>query len=264
MVPRWLEPLLKIKFYSEGPCQLHRKKYYETFFCYECMGKPLCEICWSSSEEHRLGHPLLKVYRDSQRAALLISDISKFLDISDIQPFVINNSQILYLNSDVKKENHMPNKGHYCDTCFRQIKNPKYKLCSIGCKIKSNKNNIELYDEKYNSKKRKKILDSSRDVPLTLRASNEVEIRENNPSEEAKCERIRNRKGIPLSSEVPENRGLSSSRQMKGYSIQHPRASYMSSSGAKAPLTSTKMARNLTKVELKHTPPPSISHSPCR
>ncbi|KAL2551230.1 PLATZ transcription factor family protein [Forsythia ovata] len=200
MVPRWLEPLLKIKFYYEGPCQLHRKKYYETFFCYECMGKPLCEICWSSSEEHRLGHPLLKVYRASKRAALLISDISKFLDISDIQPFVINNSQILYLNSDVKKENHRPNKGHYCDTCFRQIKNPKYKLCSIGCKIKSNKNNIELYDEKYNSKKRKKILDSSRDVPLTLRASNEVEIRENNPSEEAKCERKRSRKGIPLRS----------------------------------------------------------------
>ncbi|KAL2453537.1 PLATZ transcription factor family protein [Abeliophyllum distichum] len=196
MVPRWLKPLLKIKFYSTGPCQSHGKKYYETFFCYQCMGKPLCEICWNDSQEHRLGHPLLKVYRASRRAALLISDISKFLDISDIQPFIINRAQILYLNSDVDKENHRPNKGHYCDICFRQIKNPKYKLCSIGCKIKSNKHNIELYDEKYNTKKRKIFLDSSRDVPL--RASNEVGLKENNPSEEAKCERKRSRKGIPL------------------------------------------------------------------
>lgn len=57
MVPPWLGPLLKTKFYYQ--CSVNNHNKYETFFCYQCTGKALCDFC-AESEEHR-GHPFLRV-----------------------------------------------------------------------------------------------------------------------------------------------------------------------------------------------------------
>lgn len=57
MVPPWLGPLLNTKFYYQ--CSVNNHNKYETFFCYQCTGKALCDFC-AESEEHR-GHPFLRV-----------------------------------------------------------------------------------------------------------------------------------------------------------------------------------------------------------
>ncbi|CAA2993983.1 oxygen-evolving enhancer 1, chloroplastic-like [Olea europaea subsp. europaea] len=146
------------------------------------------------SEEHR-GHPFLRVFRASLRPALLFLDITKLLDISGIQPFIINSKQILYLNTDIQQAKQKPKNGSMCKICYRQIKDYKYDFCSIGCKVKCYENSIELYEKKC-SGKRSLCLDSNGDVPSMK--TNEVEIIESSTSrEDNRFKRKRSRKGIP-------------------------------------------------------------------
>lgn len=56
--PRWLIPLLRLRFYEEGDvCRIPGHKW-KTIFCKKCMDGPLCQKCWTKSHK---GHDILQV-----------------------------------------------------------------------------------------------------------------------------------------------------------------------------------------------------------
>ncbi|KAL0283490.1 UNVERIFIED_CONTAM: hypothetical protein Sangu_2887200 [Sesamum angustifolium] len=93
----WLESWLHTPFYDGEKCETHILKY-NTIFCAVCMGSPVCETCWKCrhSKLHQ-GHLTLQVCSSSGRAAIDIQEIRKYIDVSGIQLYKINDKDIVFL-----------------------------------------------------------------------------------------------------------------------------------------------------------------------
>ncbi|XVF17793.1 hypothetical protein REPUB_Repub10bG0154500 [Reevesia pubescens] len=111
--PCWLMPLLEAKFYSLF--ESHDSK--NTFFCLDCMGLVHCEGCLKAKEHP--GHKILQVYKASHQVTIKIDDIHKLMDISSIQPYINNDSKVVYINQRRQKD-QLPNNSNSiqkCETC---------------------------------------------------------------------------------------------------------------------------------------------------
>lgn len=133
--PPWLSPLLNTDFYEpHNHCEAHNNQYC-TRFCKNCRSKPLCELCWkvSSHEDHQL----LQIFKVSEKASVRKVDIEKEVDITDIQPYIINSHKVMLLKP---KEGNGGNPK--CFSCQGRIKDEEYIYCSIACKVRSKRINF--------------------------------------------------------------------------------------------------------------------------
>ncbi|XP_040994867.1 protein RGF1 INDUCIBLE TRANSCRIPTION FACTOR 1-like isoform X1 [Juglans microcarpa x Juglans regia] len=141
LLPRWLEVLLREKFYNA--CIIHEeaKKNEKNVYCLDCCIS-LCPHCLSPHRSHRLLQIRRYVYHDVIRlddAAKLIDcafvQVSIFLKIlaHALQSYTTNSAKVVFLHQRPQTRNFRGS-GNFCSTCDRSLQDP-YLFCSLSCKI---------------------------------------------------------------------------------------------------------------------------------
>ncbi|KAH7445448.1 hypothetical protein KP509_01G009800 [Ceratopteris richardii] len=133
--PPWLEKFLNCTYF--GPCEKHQfHKNEKNHFCIDCMDGPLCSHGLISSHGN---HRTLQVRRASHADGVRVDNLSKLLDISGIQTYIINNNRIVFLLRQAKGKLAAKLHGgvfvaRHCQICGRLLSD-LVKFCSIKCKL---------------------------------------------------------------------------------------------------------------------------------
>lgn len=134
--PSWLPALFQRGYFEPPGCVEHlqasrsAKKAELKFFCTDCESAPLCELCRDRRQDHG-GHCVLQIRRSSLCDGVRVADIVRRLDISGVQPYVINHHKIVFIHSRPQEvETQMQFK---CEVCRRQLIE-RHRFCSLECK----------------------------------------------------------------------------------------------------------------------------------
>lgn len=133
--PSWLPEFLSGTYFS--PCRAHAAahKSERNFFCIKCRGDSLCTLCVQKYHPPGASHEILQVRRSSYHDVVRVNELSRLVDVSGIQIYVINSAKIVFLNG---RPQSRPVKGapYSCETCHRTLLDSN-RYCSIGCKLKA-------------------------------------------------------------------------------------------------------------------------------
>ncbi|XP_057546198.1 uncharacterized protein LOC130825147 [Amaranthus tricolor] len=133
MGPPWLIPMLKCDFFS--PCSVHKHstKNEKNIFCLDCIVDAFCLHCLSN---HNKDHRCVRLRRSNYMNAVRVNDIWKHLDISHIQPYIVNSLEVLHLNARPRPKNATRMWTHPCEICGHNL-NDSFRFCSLACKLRA-------------------------------------------------------------------------------------------------------------------------------
>lgn len=131
-VPSWIQPFLKGSYFAPCPSHAGAHKSERNFFCVQCDGQSLCQLCVHKNHSGP-GHDVVQIRRSSYHDAVRVNEISRLLDLSNIQVYVINGAKIVFLNGRPQAR-LVKGAAHYCETCNRTLTDAS-RFCSIGCKL---------------------------------------------------------------------------------------------------------------------------------
>ena len=127
LAPRWLRTLLRTPFFDACAPHADLRKAECNFFCLDCC-TAMCPHCLPSHTDHRVLQIRRYVYHEVARQA----DMAKLMDVSGVQPYVINSARVLFLN---ERPQPRPGRGggSECATCGRCLQ-AGFEYCSVACK----------------------------------------------------------------------------------------------------------------------------------
>ncbi|KAL6350840.1 hypothetical protein AAG906_031426 [Vitis piasezkii] len=134
--PAWLDSFLRTDFL--GACLIHEGRKSElNVYCINC-DAGMCESC--------------HVHKD----VVLLADMQKHIDCSQIQPYRCNGKKVLAVNP-LPHSGRELNSGEMCKVCHRIIFKPSiYTYCSISCKVAAVSTNLTSSDPPYLAPKKPK------------------------------------------------------------------------------------------------------------
>nr|ADB85285.1 hypothetical protein [Phyllostachys edulis] len=139
--PRWLRPLLTARYFAQ--CTEHGGSTRSecNMYCLDCAGSnALCSYCLPLHK----GHHVVQIRRSSYHNVVRVSEVSRLIDVSCVQTYVINSAKIVFLN--VRPQPRPPgNKAAAvcCEVCGRGLLD-SFRFCSLGCKLAGVKRDPEL------------------------------------------------------------------------------------------------------------------------
>ncbi|ONK78918.1 uncharacterized protein A4U43_C01F990 [Asparagus officinalis] len=125
MKPAWLEALGSQEFFIGCSFHGNAKKNEKNICCLDCCVS-ICPHCVASHRHHRQVRRY--VYRDVVR----LEDLDKLIDCSNVQPYTINSSKVVFLKKRPQSRQFKGN--NTCTSCDRSLQEP-YIYCSLGCKV---------------------------------------------------------------------------------------------------------------------------------
>ncbi|KAJ4776840.1 PLATZ transcription factor family protein [Rhynchospora pubera] len=138
--PQWLRSLLKINFFFH-PCEIHSDSFKKecNMYCLDCTGPALCYSCLADHKDHHV----VQIRKSSYYDVVRICDVSKFIDVSDVQPYIVNGATIVFLEERLKPRFKEEGVKYTCKTCHGKLPEP-FQFCSLRCKRKGLKKDPEL------------------------------------------------------------------------------------------------------------------------
>jgi hypothetical protein len=129
--PRWVDVLLKQKFFHTCPHHNAAKKNECNNFCVTCTSQGLCQHCLPSHANHQTVQIRRYVYHD----VVKLTDVEPLLQCEGIQSYYINNARVAFLNQRPQLR-PLQGPGQACEVCHRSLQDDN-RFCSIACKVDS-------------------------------------------------------------------------------------------------------------------------------
>ncbi|KAK9818149.1 hypothetical protein WJX72_007831 [[Myrmecia] bisecta] len=136
--PGWLHALTHTDSFFR-PCRRcshlsHGREVTVNFFDVDDVQQPeACSLC--VAERDAAGHRCLQIRRSSYHDVLKTQDISRLVDISGVQTYVINQSRVIFIK---RRPQPRPVKGapgmSQCTMCARHLQDVNL-FCSLQCKL---------------------------------------------------------------------------------------------------------------------------------
>ncbi|KAJ3693057.1 hypothetical protein LUZ60_012152 [Juncus effusus] len=145
LVPPWLEPMLKTKFFAH--CEGHREmpRNEKNLFCADCSNDTSAFCIYCRTERHP-DHRVIQIRRSSYHEVVRAVELEGLLDVSGVHTYVINSAKVFFLNERPQPRGVGAAAGkaaaspYFCEVCSRSLLND-FRFCSLGCKLMRIKSN---------------------------------------------------------------------------------------------------------------------------
>ncbi|CAN0907710.1 Protein RGF1 INDUCIBLE TRANSCRIPTION FACTOR 1 [Linum grandiflorum] len=102
--------------------------------CLDCCdtARAFCPYCWVASREE---HTIIQIRKSSYHNVVRVAAMENLVELSSVQPYVINSAQVVFLNERPTKNGSSSSAvQHLCEVCGRSLLD-NCRFSSLGCKV---------------------------------------------------------------------------------------------------------------------------------
>ncbi|CAN0908061.1 Protein RGF1 INDUCIBLE TRANSCRIPTION FACTOR 1 [Linum grandiflorum] len=103
-------------------------------FCLDCFDTTgaFWPYCRAASHEE---HTVIQIHKSSYHNVVRVAAMENLLELSGVQPYVINSAQVVFLNERPTKNRSLSSAvQHLYEVCDRSLLD-NCRFCSLGCKV---------------------------------------------------------------------------------------------------------------------------------